>query len=91
MAKYLFLSGVDLVCLKPTARTDRLSALRSSKATMLSVGSCNTDEWRDGRGGWRDTRRGGEKRRQQGEGWQRMRVDTKTNESGWRRDEYKHL
>lgn len=61
MAKYLFLSGVDLVCLKPTARTDRLSALRSSKATMLSVGSCNTDEWGDGRGGWRDTRRGGEK------------------------------
>lgn len=31
MAKYLFLSGVDLVCLKPTARTDRLSALAAVK------------------------------------------------------------
>lgn len=35
-AKYLFLSGVDLVCLKPAVRTDRLSARRSSKAMMLS-------------------------------------------------------
>lgn len=51
VAKYLFLSGVDLVCLKPTARTDRLSARRSSEATMLSVGSWNTDEWRDRAGG----------------------------------------
>lgn len=45
MAKHLFLSAVDLVCLKLTARTDRLSALRNSKATMLSEGSCNADEW----------------------------------------------
>lgn len=54
VAKYLFLSGIDLVCLKPTVRTDRLSALRSSKAMMLSAVSCNTDEWRGSSGGWSD-------------------------------------
>lgn len=89
-AKYLFLSGVDLVCLKPTARTDRLSTWCSSKATMLSAGSWSTDEWRDG---WKDggTNGGDVKEEEMGRGWERMWVERgeENTEREKKRDEYK--
>lgn len=57
---------------------------------MLSAGSCNTDEWREGNGGWRDGSGGCRDRGDSAEKSMGVR-DNIEKERGQRKDDHKLL